>query len=132
MNAAYSWERDKRITQLQYFLQPFGELPRISIPRTPVNSARTRGAHRRDVSHDIEVEANYRGTNWPRRYNALPNAPTDRSGWVWKRTESRTRTGRSGCCLQTTTPCSGRVSPGYSPPTGAWRSSLRPPTTQTP
>src|SRR5215204_6563739 len=37
MNAAYSWERDKRITQLQYFLQPFGELPRIPIPRTWVN-----------------------------------------------------------------------------------------------
>src|SRR5215203_6905214 len=61
---------------------PFHELPRIPIPRTPVNSARTRGAHRRDVSHDIEVEANYRGPKWRRRYNALPNAPTDWSGWV--------------------------------------------------
>jgi DNA-binding NarL/FixJ family response regulator len=34
------------------------------------------------VSHDIEVEANYRGPKWRRRYNALPNAPTDWSGWV--------------------------------------------------
>jgi hypothetical protein len=30
------------------------ELPRIPIPCTPVNIARTRGAHHRDVSHDID------------------------------------------------------------------------------
>src|SRR5215218_10220596 len=52
------------------------ELPRILLPRTPVNSARTRGEHRRDVSHVIEVEANYRGPKRRRRYNAFPDPPT--------------------------------------------------------
>src|SRR5215203_1001139 len=37
MNAAYSCERGGRITQLQYFLQPFGELSRIRLPRTWVS-----------------------------------------------------------------------------------------------
>src|SRR5215213_5276216 len=40
-----------------------GELRRITLPRTPVNTARTCGSHRGgDVSHDIE-EAKIRGPN---------------------------------------------------------------------
>jgi hypothetical protein len=37
------------------------EVLRIPLPRTSVNSARTRSVHRRDVSHVIEVEADYPG-----------------------------------------------------------------------
>src|SRR5215208_8538700 len=99
------------------------QLPRIPIPRTPVNTARTRRAQRTDVPHDLE-EAKIRGQKGV--YVTMPFQTHQRNvvGGCWERTETRTRTrtGRSGCCLQTTTPCSGRALRGYWPPTGAWRS----------
>src|SRR5215216_1601850 len=60
----------------------YGEVLRILLPRTSVNSARTCSVHRRDVFHDIEEEANYRGPKRRRRYNAFPDPPTERGGWV--------------------------------------------------
>src|SRR5215212_11151429 len=42
-----AWRRARRVAC-------YGELRRISLLGTWVNSARTRGAHRRDVSHHIE------------------------------------------------------------------------------
>src|SRR5215203_3399841 len=91
---------------------------------TPVNTARTRRAQRTDVPHDDLEEAKIRRQKGV--YVTMPFQTHQRKvvGGCWERTETRTRTrtGRSGCCLQTTTPCSGRALPGYWPPTGAWRS----------
>src|SRR5215210_7721842 len=105
-------------------------LRRITLLGTWVNSARTRGAHRRDVSHHIEG-----GTSLARQGidDTMPFQTHQRNGaGDWQRTGTQALTGRSGCCLPTTTPCSGRASPASSPPTGAWRSSPRSPTTLRP
>src|SRR5215213_9169635 len=98
-----------------------GEARRIHLLRTRVNTARTRRAQRTDVPHDDLEEAKIRGQKGV--YVTMPFQTHQRNvvGGCWERTETRTRTrtGRSGCCLQTTTPCSGRALRGYWPPTGA-------------
>src|SRR5829696_7053898 len=101
-----------------------GELLRIHLPRTRVNTARTRRAQRTDVPHDDLEEAKIRRQKGV--YVTMPFQTHQRNvvGGCWERTETptRIRTGRSGCCLQMTTPCSGRALRGYWSPTGAWRS----------
>src|SRR5215203_4939157 len=100
------------------------EVRRIHLPRTPLNTARTRRAQRTDVPHDDLEEALIRRQKGV--YVTMPFQTYERNvvGGCWESTEIRTqpRTGRSGCCLQTTTPCSGRALRGYWSPTGAWRS----------
>src|SRR5215210_1205550 len=102
----------------------YAELRRIPLPRTPLNTARTRRAQRTDVPHDDREEALIRRQKVV--YVTMPFQTCQRNvvGGCWERTETptRIRTGRSGCCLQTTKPCSGRVLRGYWPPMGAWRS----------
>src|SRR5215213_6392849 len=58
---------------------PASELLRILLPRTTVNTARTCGAHREDVSHDIE-EAKIWGPNGVD--GTMPFRKHKRSGWV--------------------------------------------------
>src|SRR5215203_6852026 len=117
------------LARVRYLRKPLLELRqdevrRITLPRTWVNTARTRRAQRTDVPHDDLEEAKIRRQKGV--YVTMPFQTHQRKvvGGCWERTETRTRTrtGRSGCCLQTTTPCSGRALPGYWPPTGAWRS----------
>src|ERR671911_689611 len=105
-------------------LQGLAQLRRIPLLGTWVNTARTRRAQRTDVPHDDLKEALIRRPDGV--YVTMPFQTHQRNvvGGCWERTETRTRprTGRSGCCLQTTTPCSGRALRGYWAPTGAWRS----------
>jgi DNA-binding NarL/FixJ family response regulator len=72
---------ERRKAEVQLPRIPKGEVRRILIPRTPVNTARTSGAHRRGASHDVE-EALIRSPKRLRRYNAFPDALTDWSGGV--------------------------------------------------
>src|SRR5215212_6113772 len=104
------------------------------LPRTQVNTARTRRAQPTDVPHDDLEEAKIRRQKGVEGTMPFQTHQRNGAGGCWERTETRTRprTGRSGCCLQTTTPCSGKALQGYWPPTGAWRSSPRSQTTGRP
>src|ERR671910_703433 len=73
-----------------------------------------------DVSHDDLQEALIRRPDGVYVTMPFQTHQPNVVGGCWERTETRTRppTGRSGCCSQTTTPCSARALRGYWPPTG--------------
>src|SRR5215213_5107818 len=88
--------------------------------RTSENTPSTRRAHRTDVPHDDLEEAKIRRQKGVEGTMHFQTHQRNGAGGCWERTETRTRprTGRSGCCLPTTTPCSGKALQGYWPPTG--------------